>query len=215
MALKSRSFWITVLVVSVMAVAAIVGVVVGLTHSTPAPVLHVCWEGSQATYERTCPDEVLWPSDQRPITVLPLNPDGLTPLTSDDQFARAVSSAAKSLNTELRLPLYTLVLNQGSVAVQEVPYERGMGDEAGSVRHSRDDNGRLYASVKIRSGLDMPTLHEVIRHELLHVVGMAHEDYESSTMFPITPEMILSDQLSQRHVSDITIRAVRSRYGRD
>jgi hypothetical protein len=216
--MTSKSFWISVVVGCVITTLAIVGVVVGLIYTAPAPVLRVCWEGDRAVYSEkaACPDpeELIWAGDQLPISALPLDPDGLHPLPADDQFTLATSSAIKSLNLELRLPLFSLASNQGSVAVREVPYERSMGDDVGVVQHTRDDNGHLYADVKIRSGLDMPTLHEVLRHELLHVVGMGHDDYANSTMFPITPEMLLSDRLSTRHVADRTIEAIRARYGR-
>ena len=215
--MKSRSFRVAVAIVGITAVIAIVGIVVGVLTHHERTLLLACWGNNTANYVEkgtrpNCdqPEEVIWPSKQIPITVTVLGMDGSE--TADPAFAKSMAAEVRSLDAELGMGLFSMVQSAGYVSAREVPYERSMGDERGIVVHHRDSQGQIFVDMRIVSGLDMSTFHEVVRHELLHAAGLAHDDYEESVMFPITPDYIFSTGISKRRISDADLNRLRKLY---
>ena len=205
--MKSKGFRASLVIVAALAVIAVVAIIVGVLTHKETTLLLACWEENVAHYveegtQPSCdqPEEIIWPTKQIPITITTLGTDNAD--AAHSAFAKSMAVEVRSLNTELSIPLFAVTPDVGYVSAQEVPYEKSMGNARGAVSHRRDPAGRLSVDLRIVAGLDMPTFHEVCRHELLHVAGLGHDDYEESVMFPIARDVVFSKGPSRRRISD-------------
>jgi|PlaIllAssembly_1097288.scaffolds.fasta_scaffold00050_2 hypothetical protein len=204
--MKSKKFWIVVAVVGVMAIAAIVGVVVGVSTHQEATLLKVCWSGTgTASYGATCTEDLTWPRVQIPIGIeVVATQEGEL---RDEEMAGVLERVVADTNAQFGFEVFELSTNP-DVEVHAVAYE---GNEPERMHHNRDDNGRLMAWINIHAGMDVATLFAVLQHELGHVIGLAHDDFESSVMFPLIPGGELPTTL-RRRFTDTDVAAIRARY---
>lgn len=215
--MKSKSFRVSIIIVGVLAVIAIVAIMVGVLTHKERTLLLTCWEeDGTANYVEdgttpSCdhPEEIILPRKQIPMTISVL---GMDDEAQSQAFSKSLASEVQSLNAELSMKLFSMTPEAGYVLAQEVASEHSQGKARGIATHRRDPQGNIFVDLKIVSGLDMQTFHEVCRHELLHVAGLAHDDYEESVMFPMVPEFVFSKTLPRRRISDADRDRIQTLY---
>jgi len=208
-------------VAALMAVAAVVLIVWGVTHHEEGGLLEVCWdEDGRAHYiegiegeTRPCegPQELVWPHEQIPLTIAPVSAEG-EPLGADTPQVRVLGQAITNLNRQVGFEL--LRLGSGlQPSDAEARFggaleagEGGVDHPPGYVSHMRlGGTEQIRASVHIRSDVESADalLHGVLLHELLHVVGLAHDDFRASLMYPRTADdWDAGYAISTAHVTD-------------
>jgi hypothetical protein len=215
-------------IAGLMAVAAVVLVIWGVTHHEEGGLLEVCWgEDGRAHYvegiegeTRPCegPQELVWPQEQIPLTIAPVSAEG-EPLGADTPQVRVLGQAITNLNRQVGFEL--LRLGSGlQPSDAEVRFggafqagEGGASPSPGYVSHLRvGGTGQLRAHVYIRSDVESvdALLHGVLLHELLHVVGLEHDDFRLSLMYPRTADdWEAAYAVSTAHVTDYDIGLLR------
>ena len=222
---------------AVLAVAAIFLIVWGVTHHTEGEMLEVCWtDDGRAGYINTSeieagevingpcerPEELAWPQEQIPITFAPVTDDG-QPMAADAPEARVLGQAVTDLNRQVGFELFRLGTGlQHSDA--EVRFggaflggEGAPSPPPGYATHTRLGGATMYrGNVWIRSdvGSSDRLLFLVLEHELLHLPGLAHDDFPSSIMFPLTHDEWETGTMSTAHVTDRDVRNLQQRYRR-
>lgn len=180
---KTRNI-IMIVVAAVLAVGAIVGVIYGVTTHTEPGLLTVCWNlDGTADYTPGCSgsSELRWDRDRIPL-VVDAPPDS-------DEVTEAVSIVNDQIGCEvLRLHPGAGLTADVNVALDQ-PLEVGATQEpGGSARHLRGASGRMFAVVET-TNVTNPTLKtRVLVHEFGHVLGLAHDPFQSSIMYPTQPD---------------------------
>lgn len=205
--MKTARFKIAAIGVGVLALVALALVCWGVTHHSERTGLEVCWEGDRATYGRTDCDtsEIDWPQIQVPLLVAFATDPGVVAPTEAEQ--RVLTLTVQDLNRELGFELFRVSPDR-FVEIRLAPNQGGQAE--GRVQHLRNE-ARLGAYVMIEAGLSDSVLGAVLRHELLHVVGLAHDDFTLSVMYPFTPDDDLV-AFHQRIVTDADRAWIRSKY---
>lgn len=211
---------------AVLAVVVIFLIVWGVTHHEEGDLLEVCWVNGEARYvegsERdhgACEgaEELVWPQEQIPLTLASLTPEGQA-LGSDSDEVRALTHAVTDLNRQLGFELFRVAGGLQSTDA-EVRFGGALEGESspppGYVTH-RQMGHMLRGYVWIRSDVvaDMRLLHLVLEHELLHLAGLAHDDFTLSIMFPVAHSEWDTDVMSTAHVTDRDKSNLRLRYHR-
>ena len=150
--------------------------------------------------------ELRWTKNQFPLSVTTSNRGEPT---RDANVAEAISN----VNSQMGFKAFTLwgpdADKDATVNVTlDVPAERNWTDAGGQVRHARA-NGVMRATVQVTNIGDIATLHRVLVHEFGHVLGLAHDDFEDSAMWPT----ISGDRLGARF-TDGDCSAIRKLYKR-
>lgn len=168
---------VAVIVVTVLAVA---GVVVGIaTHEDrDAGLLSVCWSGSSAVYDSTdCaePQDLTWERSRIPL-IVGAPEDG------------SLDSAIDLVNSQIGCEVLRHDSTVGSEADVIVDLDAailvGRDVAGGATTHSRDSEGRMHAMVEILAVGDAHMKMRVLAHEFGHVLGLAHDDFRTSIMYP-------------------------------
>lgn len=208
----------------------LVSVAIGLivygvaTHSEEG-LLYVCWIDGRAHYtggaevdDGPCEgaEELVWPSSQVPMSV------AAQAFGSEDFFAvgdvqrEALDSAIRDINQQVG---FALLVPVGDGAGADILVHRGgvldasgvaaTGEERplGFVRHHRSDMGDTFTircDVWIDSNIGSLRLeYLVIHHELLHAIGLAHDDDNpSSAIYPFTPDDTMWEQMGAARITD-------------
>ena len=217
---------------AVLAAVAIFLIVWGVTHHTEGEMLEVCWaEDGTARYvegaERdhgACEgaQELRWPQEQIPLTLAPVSPEG-QPLAADVPEVRVLKQAVTDLNRQVGFELFRVGTGlQPSDAEVRFggAFLGGEGADSpppGYVIHTRLGGTSTYRGhVWIRSdvGSGDRLLFLVLEHELLHLAGLAHDDFPMSIMFPLTREEWETGVMSTAHVTDRDVSNLQVRYRR-
>lgn len=217
---------IIILVAAIVSVGVLAAVIFGvLTHEEPT-FLDVCWKGNTAKFTETKQDEscdrveeLVWPKSHLPITVT------VEPYAGKlvDFALGQVEEAVELINYQLgkdHLEFMGSNPNGESVALVRVvygtPYESGTDDSAdrspGLCTVSRSNDGTYRAQVDIRDLGDIALTFRILIHELGHCgLGLAHDDYRDSIMYPV---IRMSDVEKGRliRISDTDRRAVIKTY---
>jgi len=213
---------------ALLAAVAIGLIIWGVTHHTEGGLLEVCWapdgearyvEGSERNYG-TCEgaEELVWPQEQIPLTIASLSPEGQR-LDASSPQVRALQNATTDLNRQLGFELFRvgggLDATDADVRFGGALERAGASPPPGYVSHVRAGN-MLRGHVNIRSDVesDARLLHLVLEHELLHLAGLAHDDFTASIMFPITHDEWGTDRMSTAHVTDWDVNLLRGLYHR-
>jgi len=217
-------------VAAILAIGAAAALVWGITHHTEAGLLEVCWsEEGTAVYGAsqieggvgygTCEriEELQWPQKQIPLSLAPISSEGEL-LDENSDEVRALQHTVEDLNQQLGFDLYRVVsgVHASNAEVHfGAAFVGSNSPPPGRVFHTRTGTN-LRGYVYLRSDVVSVerTLYLVLRHELLHLAGLAHDDFNLSVMFPITREDWNSDHMSQAHVTDYDIDLLQSKYMR-
>lgn len=182
MDIKTRNI-IMIVVAAVLAVGAVVGVIYGVTTHTEPGLLRVCWNlDGTADYSAQCatPSDLRWDRNRIPL-IVDAPPDS-------DEVTEAVSIVNDQIGCEvLRLRPGAGLTADVNIALDQ-PLLVGSEEPGGSTRHSRGESGRMFATVET-TNVTNPTLKtRVLVHEFGHVLGLAHDPFEASIMFPTQPD---------------------------
>lgn len=215
---------------AVLAAVAIFLIVWGVTHHTEGEMLEVCWqpdglaqyvEGSEDDHG-PCEgsEQFRWPQEQIPLTLAPVSSEG-QPLAADTSQVRVLGQTITDLNRQVGFELFRLGTGlQPSDAEVRFggAFPGGAGADSpppGYVAH-RNGPGAYRGHVWIRSDVESSErlLFLVLQHELLHLVGLAHDDFTASIMFPLTREEWETGRMSTAHVTDRDISNLQRLYRR-
>lgn len=221
---------------AILAVAAVVLLVWGITHHTESALLEVCWvegpendlrearyvEGAEQSHG-ACEgsEELVWSSEQVPITLAPVAIDG-TPMDSDAPEVRVLQQVVADLNRQVAFELYRLggglQPSDAEVAFGALLARGAENPPPGYTRHTRlgrTDTLRGYVVIRSDVLADERLLYLVLEHELLHLAGLAHDDFPASIMYPYTREEWDVSHMSTAHVTDFDVNLLQARYRRD
>lgn len=212
-------------------IAAIFLIVWGVTHHTEGEMLEVCWqpdglaqyvEGSEDDHG-ACEgaEELLWPQEQIPLTLAPVSSDG-QPLAADTPQVRVLGQAVTDLNRQVGFELFRLGTGLQPSDAEVLfggAFLGGAGADSpppGYVTH-RNGPGAYRGHVWIRSDVDSSDrlLFLVLQHELLHLAGLAHDDFPMSIMYPFTRDEWWTGEMSTAHVTDRDVSNLQRRYRRE
>lgn len=169
---------IQIVVAVLVGVLAIAGVIYGvLSHSEPG-IMKVCWIGGVADYDASrCsnPEELTWDRARMPLVV-----------GADDDSS--VRSAIDIVNSQVGCAVLELDTSVGSEADVVVSLDAtmlaGRDHPGGATSHSQVSEIGMQAYVETMGTANSQQKMRVLVHEFGHVLGLAHDDYERSIMFP-------------------------------
>ncbi len=137
-------------------------------------LMTACWEeNGSVIYSLLCehPQRITWPRESIPLHV---NLDTPAVAVINSQFACPLLTTAPTDDPEIRVTL-------------DGPSEGGL--HPGGFTSHYTVSGRLHAYVQTQllggPGEEGRTI-RVLTHELLHALGLAHDPFHSSVMYPIT-----------------------------
>lgn len=233
---KPKNIAVTVIAI-LMAITAIVFVIWGVTHHEEGGLLEVCWHNGVAHYEkgsvedtrktktnheRSCErtEKLVWPQEQIPITIASLS-TARQSMAADSPQVRVLKQAVSDFNRQLRFELLRVGTQLDATDAEARfggAFEKTGGRKVlppGYVTHVRV-GGALRGYIFVRldvSSIDR-LLYLVLQHELGHLVGLSHDDFHMSVMFPIQQDDSMRDRMSMAYLTDFDIALLRELYYR-
>lgn len=218
---------IVLAVAAVIAVAAVVLLIVGLTTHRERTLLEVCWSpdgraGYLGDVEKnesvTCTghEELVWPRKQLPITLTAVEDlEASFSLSDGDRRVKVLRQAIQNISRELGFEAFVWTPVDTTSSIVYFGGAVNADPSPGHIAHRRTESG-LEADVFIRSDVESSDrlLYRVLMHELLHVLGLAHDDFQASIMFPVMLDDTVEGSMSAAHVTDVDRARLRELYGR-
>lgn len=222
---STRTWLIAILVV---AVVAVFFVVYGVITHKEGGFLQTCWQESHAFYvedlagegeNATCkrPEPLIWPRKQIPLSVVVFSSDN-SQIKEQERGARIVKAAVDDFNLQVGKLLFDMAKVQDEepdvVVIWGVPSivgDKGAGNHkiGGYVTHAKLGS-TMQAIVKIREVSSDRLAYITTLHELAHTVGLAHDSFMSSLMYP----RMITDELNTTttRLTDNDVRLIRTTY---
>lgn len=232
---KKRIMVAVILAATILAVA-LFSLIFGVMSHSEETLLEVCWNNSRAEYVgeievESIPclgqtEELIYSKEHIPLTVTPLSYDNHL-LESDDRDSKVIASAAKTINDQFGFDLVKMVyrtdaINEdGQIKARlivhtQAPYTPGSrvlsSKVPGWAIHSRRPDGSIQCDVYLRGGLSERFMYLVALEELGHAIGLAHDDYRGSAMYPKTMDDTESKRMIPSRFSDMDRERIRELY---
>lgn len=191
-----------------------------------APLLEVCWQNGQAYYiggvdedegelrgEEQCEgtSELTWPREEIPLSVVARASAG-EGVGEGSPAHRAISAAIRDLNAQAGCDLLRLV-PPGDVGADVVVHWGAAfvisGEEASNAPGTCTHRGAgvpVEAHVTVRGGLSERFAYLVLLHELGHALGLGHNGFRGSVMFPLTVDDTESEHMTGGRFSDGSVQ---------
>lgn len=213
MRMKNIGMWVTVGIAALIGAAALGLWIYGVSTHTEPTIQSVCWDGFGVAHDecahRTEPAEALvWPQSQMPLVYEVSMYDG-----SDPSEARStIDTAAALWNSQVGVELL-----RGAGANDEASVSVVWGapivdnGDLGAVTWFRRP---MRARVEIYNTSNVRWSYLIAVHELGHVLGLAHDDYEASPMWPHTRDDSTDGRMDLTVVSGDDRSALRDLYQR-
>lgn len=222
-----RNWWMFAIFV-VLTVVVIVLLVVGISTHTEAGIQRVCWrpdgvavyapcgvptmDSDRLSEPRVIEEDLVWPSGV-PITIAVRAHSG-----SADDLAQALGTVGASVelwNDQLGFEAFRITSEgpAATVLIWGVPSDATGTSEGGSCSHRRSASGVLTAEVAIIHVATTRLAYLVTVHELGHLIGLAHDDFSASPMYPTTRDDTEDERLSFTRVTDWDRDLLRRMYG--
>lgn len=217
------------LVILVFAVIAACCVVYGVITHREAGLLQVCWDNGHASYTEDLQGEgeseqcknpvpLVWPQSQLPLSVVVFSGDHVA-LKEQERGSKIVKEAIDDFNLQVGRTLFGVAKiadeEPDVVVIWGVPSivgDNGAGSRkvGGYVNHAKLGT-TMQAIVRIRETSSDRLAFVTTLHELGHVVGLAHDQFISSLMYP----RMVTDELNTAttRLTDSDVRLVMSTYG--
>jgi len=143
------------------------------------------------------PVEITWP--MIPISVW----------TIDTTLTPYVTDSVDWWNDALDEQFLEITASEGNATVLWSPG----GQHVGEAWHQLDADGTLYAWVSIHYVGDAQSIRSVIKHELGHVLGLAHDGWDASIMHgQLDLDLMSSPEPAIEMVTDADRTALRAKY---
>jgi predicted Zn-dependent protease len=196
-------------------IASIAGVIYGVSTHTEAGLMRVCWRSDgEAIYDR-CPDDtgsdLVW--DHVPVTIR------VQPYVAGADISSgrsAVSEAVSLWNAQVGVELMRVSDEPTADAVitwgAPIEVDAEQYDAGGWCEH-HNDGRRMTAEVGIVSIATTRLAYLVTVHELGHLMGLAHDDFESSPMYPLTRDDSEDERIGFTVVTTADRDLLRRTYG--
>lgn len=179
---------VTIVVATVIFAVTLVLLVFALSKHDEPGLLAVCWEDGKAHYTgcQTPTEPLQWNKRDFPLRVAVLPVDN-QPTTEGESTARLV---VRDWNSQLRFQAFAPELVQPSEANVFLFYGTAYdpsNHEGGDTSHRMLRN-RMQASVHVASVSTNVIEYRILFHEMGHVLGLAHDPFPASAMYPNTLE---------------------------
>ena len=189
--------------------AAVILLVVGIsTHEEPGLLTACETPTGSLDYTKDC-SPVTWDRDQFPLTVYADTSNPYPPANPEE----ATRSVIDLINNRLGFQalIYSDALDPAITVEIAGASESGtwMTDSNGGASHYRDSGGSLRCMVTTWNTGTLEMLDKVLTHEMYHALGLAHDPYEASAMYPTISS---SGYFSRLRVSDHDRDLLRSLY---
>lgn len=203
---------------AILLVAVVTLLIVGITTHQEETSQRLCWENEVAVIvegqDTTCEaltTEARWSKTTIPLHVTPMDPGG-GPLPQESSGFREISAAVSELNSQFGFELLTTSPGDTDIEVQWGVASTPGGHNAPSYCEYHGHQGWVtYAVIGIRDVSSMRLTHKILLHELGHAIGLGHDDFEDSVMFPITRDDTMEEMRLDRF-TDTDVAYIRSLY---
>lgn len=209
--------WIVLSIFAVLVTGAIIGISIGIANHQEEGLLNVVWTDNRATYEPIRDEvttELTWPKEQIPILISVIDPAGeYLPISSEE--VNEVRQAIDDFNDQVGFDLFefssTPDVEDASV-IWGLPIEVGRNSPAGLVSHRRLSNGEIQGLVRLWETTSIRTTHQVLMHELGHLIGLAHDDFQDSLMYPTYQDNNLGESTGSIRITDSDVALLKRLY---
>jgi hypothetical protein len=150
-----------------------------MTHKEPG-LMKVCWVGGQANYAGDC-IELKWDKKQFPLTYyIDFGKD-------HEDYIDSVVKGAEMWNREICTVFRRVMKSEDArIMVTWGAVSTGHSCSAGATSHV-GKSGPTGATIVLREPSDIHAVYRYAAHEFGHVLGLDHDAFSKSIMYPLQP----------------------------
>ena len=199
-----RSYRVMVGIVIALSVVAGFFVLLGVLKHEEIGLLKATWQGDRVvSYSQTEGEDILWTMDTLPLPVF------VTRGSVDRR--NALNVAIRNTNYQVGCQVFTQTeVRDNARVLVDLEATMPVGErhgEGGGVTHFRED-GEQKAELNLYGVPTIDLMALTLEHELGHVLGLGHDDFEMSVMFPT----ITDESVGEMRMTDNDRKLLRSLY---